>query len=630
MNPKLANAAKEGNITFFDSTDSNFNWVQATPSGNTALHIAMSFGRMDFALRLYQRCQSLLSMRNSDGDTPLHIATRAGHFNRTEVRIPHVVQNNEDPGRILINRHLKRAELRTPQIVQNSEDPERDSINDHINRAELRTPQIVQNNEDPERGSINAPNTTNENKQQRGVHLMEWLERADSGVWSANRKGESLLYLASRQGLQSVVGYALGRLTAPSPNHGGPNGHTALHAAVMGRHSGIIRTILDRMPELIKKQDETNMNSLHYAVLFGDLETVQLLLQRDTSIAYDLDNKGHSPLHKAAIVGLVEIIETLLEYCPDCIDLVDDYSGRNVLHVAVLEKQTEVVQYFCERYHTGFINQVDKEGNTPLHLATINCHVRIAWTLSKVPAVDFTVMNNENLTALNIAELDMEGDAMFQKLIISYILKYYCKYLGNQPEVITTRYAKPDTTKGERTKSETYYKKHINTLIVVSTLIASIAFSAALTLTGGYETDGAGKGTATLVRKFMFKAFVIFDALAICSSINAVYLLVWVIFSDKQISTRVALVATIFVWLSFLALGMAFAAHFYVVLFTELWFAIIITSVVALFPICLPFIPKYFYDSDLWISIILTQEIILLPIWLKLHKKTKPRQTVYG
>ncbi|XP_010256499.1 PREDICTED: protein ACCELERATED CELL DEATH 6-like [Nelumbo nucifera] len=538
MHPELLKAAAEGKYNVLQQFSSSFNWEkQVTPLKNTALHIAMRHRHIDFVRELYNRCPSLASRRNSKGDTPLHVAIRSGY------------------------------------------------LGDRLADAGRRT----------------SPRDLENGRRERRMSFIEYLLRSsvDPRVWSSNEQGESLLYLLStHKGSESerIVRHALSS-TTHSLDFRGPNGLTALHAAVIAGHSGIIAELVKQKPELVNKQDNTKKTPLHFAALLGDLKSVELFLQKEASIAYQLDNEGHSPLHKAAIKGKKKIIKKLLQRCPDCIDLVDN-RGQNVLHVAVVEKQLRVVQHLSKHHPWGLINQVDKDGNTPLHLAAINCHVRITWALSMAPAVDLTLINNKNLTALNIAELDMEkGKTIFQKLMISYIIKLFSK-LRNQQQVITTDYAKIR----ESTISRESSKQQVKTLVVVATLITSNAFAAALTLPGGYENDGPEKGTETLIRRNTFKLFVIFDAFAICSSISAAFLLVWVIITDMRKSVGTVLTAGILIWYSLVFLGLAFATHFYAILSTIHWMAIFISFIIAFIPITLPL---YAPSVDRFMSFIL-------------------------
>ena len=82
MDPKLYKAAMIGDLHFLESLneDDNSNFLcQVTPKKNTVLHVAAEFKQSEFVQAVTQRCPLLFHQANSNGDTPLHVAARAGY-----------------------------------------------------------------------------------------------------------------------------------------------------------------------------------------------------------------------------------------------------------------------------------------------------------------------------------------------------------------------------------------------------------------------------------------------------------------------------------------------------------------------------------------------------------------------
>ena len=79
MNPKVFRAASTGDFSFFEKDfDSNLLKVTRTHKKNTVLHVALQFNQFEAAEKIINLCRDLVSIENSKGNTPLHVASRAG------------------------------------------------------------------------------------------------------------------------------------------------------------------------------------------------------------------------------------------------------------------------------------------------------------------------------------------------------------------------------------------------------------------------------------------------------------------------------------------------------------------------------------------------------------------------
>ncbi|KAI3955345.1 hypothetical protein MKW98_018446 [Papaver atlanticum] len=110
------------------------------------------------------------------------------------------------------------------------------------------------------------------------------------------------------------------------------------------------------------------------------------------------------------------------------------------------------------------------------------------------------------------------------------------------------------------------------TLVVVSTLIATLAFAANFTLPGGYNSDGPHKGMAVLAHKTSFVLFILSNTSAMVLSALAIFIQFvgkivsfWVVDPDFKYGNL--LVLTIFCnLLSILSMMLAFVTGTYTVL----------------------------------------------------------------
>lgn len=121
--------------------------------------------------------------------------------------------------------------------------------------------------------------------------------------------------------------------------------------------------------------------------------------QRDRSCSF--------PILLASSEGHVEVVKLLLQDLPDPVEVLDR-DGRNILHLAARHGRTNVVSFVLKNRHLHeLINMTDEGGNTPLHLATRHWHPMVVRAFTWDKRVDVAMINDEGMTALDVAEYYM-------------------------------------------------------------------------------------------------------------------------------------------------------------------------------------------------------------------------------
>ncbi|CAN6335710.1 unnamed protein product [Urochloa humidicola] len=230
-----------------------------------------------------------------------------------------------------------------------------------------------------------------------------------------NELGESPLEIAAREGLVLVVEKIVNHPWVPQRFQEHVRG-TALHQAVLGRHIRILEVLLEKRPELMDLTDSEGNDALHYAAEKNHPRAVEILLNKRMNLAYKSNHGQQSPLHIAAHYGPTNAITALLRCCPDAAEMVDR-EGRNALHASVISGKTTALRCLLRRVRPReILNQVDKKGDTPLHLAAIMSRVQSALLLLNDRRIDPCILNRDGQTARSLLETIKDENEMNEGL----------------------------------------------------------------------------------------------------------------------------------------------------------------------------------------------------------------------
>ena len=175
--------------------------------------------------------------------------------------------------------------------------------------------------------------------------------------------------------------------------------------------------------ELVDQKDKHGRTPLHYAASIGYLEGVQTLLGQSNFDRYQRDDEGFLPIHVASMRGYVDIVKELLQVSFDSIELLSKH-GENILHVAAKYGKDNVVDFVLKKKGLeNLINEKDKEGNTPLHLATMYAHAKVVNYLTWDKRVDVNLVNNEGQTAFDIA-VSVEHPTSFHQVYMTICILF--------------------------------------------------------------------------------------------------------------------------------------------------------------------------------------------------------------
>ncbi|XP_017423429.1 protein ACCELERATED CELL DEATH 6-like [Vigna angularis] len=351
----------------------------------------------------------------------------------------------------------------------------------------------------------------------------------------------------------------------------------------------ILQEIVNKKKDWIHVKDHKGRNALHHAASIGYLHGVQLLLKSCVTCHMERDNDGLFPLHLASACGHTKVVKKLLEICPNPKEIVDE-KGRNIVHIAAIMGQSNVITYLLQNAKDevkGMINGKDYDGNTPLHLAASYCHPKVVQVLTWDKRVDLHWLNNNNQTAFDAFEqFKQEDNPPFPQRLTWCLLKsagvQRAKRGLHSVEIPSPCKPEPKNTK--------FYKDRINTLMVVSTLITTVAFAAGFTLPGGINSSTPKEGMAVMLHHMWFKPFIFCITTSMYGGISVTITLIWAQLGDVTLALFALNVATPLLGVTLATLSVAFLAGVHLVISDLSWLATTIMILCVIFILLLLFL----------------------------------------
>ncbi|PIA29045.1 hypothetical protein AQUCO_06300012v1 [Aquilegia coerulea] len=174
-------------------------------------------------------------------------------------------------------------------------------------------------------------------------------------------------------------------------------------------------------------------------------------------------------------------------------ELVDN-EGLSFLHLAAEYQNVNVLTHVLamKDLDASFLNLKDNYGNTPLHIAAETGNQTMVEWLLYDPRVDKMTKNAKGQKVLDAITFDYD--------------KEKAKIYGVRDKM-----------------DERVLKDQSDFDLVVGALIATVSFTARITVPGGYISDGPNSGLAVLSKSASFEAFVISNNFALVFSLYAVF-----------------------------------------------------------------------------------------------------------
>ncbi|KAB5534416.1 hypothetical protein DKX38_017502 [Salix brachista] len=555
IDSKLYEVVREDNIDDFKSrVQTHLAEKLVTPCGNTLLHVAASYGSDKVIAYLTKEFPSLITRRNSQEDTILHLAAR-------EEKASHAIKD------------LVKSE---PSLMRMTNTKGNTPLHDAVIKGNTGLAEFLAS-EDPEVAYYN------------------------------NNNGRFPLYLAVENGNKNGILDYLLILRAPSPKN---------------REEGILKIIGEARPDLLRLTDEEMGNSLHYASSIGFLEGVRYLLDNFHDGAYGRNPEGNYPIHLACKSHSVRVVKEYLKKFPYPKEFLNK-KGQNILHVAAESGKGNVIACILRQEDTlgkSLLNEMDEDGNTPLHLAAGYGKSVAAFFLVRDNRVDRSAVNNENLTPYDLAEQQSksaeekfdkanEMDGQHHSKDVEYGMNSTAANSTSSQRKVTTLsilylYSRPKkslswhftVTPGLIISQEKEQSKNtIGNLLVVAVLVAGVTFAGAVQLPqlrdNNYSSEHHPESNSTITasRYSSYEnhlyGYLFLDLGALSASMVAALILLWASFNDVRFILPAVQVSALMVFLAIIMMFGAFLLSVRIALLEshEVWLRIAITVVAVVF-----------------------------------------------
>ncbi|KAJ8423478.1 hypothetical protein Cgig2_013521 [Carnegiea gigantea] len=289
-----------------------------------------------------------------------------------------------------------------------------------------------------------------------------------------------------------------------------------LHVAANFGHLEFAREILRRRPRMAEELDHTQrLSPLHVSSANGHLEIVKALLAVNPNMCLARDQDGRNPVHVAAINGQIHVLGELLGTRPQAARE-QTHAGETALHLCVKHSQLEALKFLVHvTDDEELLNSKDSNGNTILHLAVTARQTETVKFLVKDKRMQKNTINTNGLTAMDTC-LQRRKDHLDMEIWRSL----------KRAKALRAKVAlRP------RNGHRIWLENQRNALMIVASLIATMAFQVGVNPPGGFwqdDSNGHQAGFSVMADKDRgsYHKLLILSTIGLVSSLSVILLLI--------------------------------------------------------------------------------------------------------
>ncbi|KAI8570489.1 hypothetical protein RHMOL_Rhmol01G0038000 [Rhododendron molle] len=453
-----------------------------------------------------------------------------------------------------------------------------------------------------------------ESEEQRiGRKRMTWKDRTEEWLCDAAMRGD----IESLKEIMKIDYCILDKVLV-----GSFKGKNPLHMATSTGQKEFVLELLEYKQDLATTVDTELGTALHIASSKGYLEIVELLVEIRPEMCAARDREGNNPLHIAAMTGNVEVLKLLLRTNPRSARVIVD-QGDNILHLCVNYNQLASLKLVLDKVRDKngddkFVNSTDKNGNNILHLAVFGkrCEI-IKYLLLERPKekkgvkelgqkIDVKARNGSGWTALDIhSRVAKSEDNISEYRDIKGVLresgvkKSYKLFFPFDPF---------------------WQKKKKDTLMIVSSLMATMSFQVGINPPGGVWQDTsteheAGKAIIAYTNPKAYPYLVYFNTIGFLLALTTILELIVVLPTQKR---AFGFIRAGISWLTIMIMAFAYTFSVIVLAPTEMYKSVnlVILATVTVWAVGVTFLRVVTQEVQLMLLGLIVSLPFLLPIFL--------------
>ncbi len=249
----------------------------------------------------------------------------------------------------------------------------------------------------------------------RKLNRTETVSAVIINLYEKDKNGNTPLHIAASKGnlvkVKNLIHYIM-NIDSSLIEAKNSFGSSPLHDATWSGQLAIIDYLLKQGADL-KTKDIYDQTLMHAAAWNGHLKLVKYFFEKGLSLE-EKDQKGKTPLLSAAQNNHFKVVKFLISKGAD--SAAQDNEGDNIFLIAAKNGYLNIIDYFAREKRIDLSTIKDGDGNTLLHLAVENDHIKLVKYLFYFGKFNLEEKNNDGNTPLDIA-VEIEENNLVETLL---------------------------------------------------------------------------------------------------------------------------------------------------------------------------------------------------------------------